>query len=284
MSEERTRSDKMEDSPFRMRSTRVALEGLPGDFRLVAAALAAAADDLVVEPVHVPELAGVAGFPAIEMPVPDDAQAEAPVHVEEQHVPAPDAGALQQLAVGHRARIVAQAQRQSRLGLQELGQGMVRLDEDRMALAGFRVHASRQGDADALHVPSEAVAVLEGDLQDADQPLVGVRGVQVIVVQHPGPLHPAPEIDQAHVHEPVIDIQAQEVAGLLAESVQVRFPAAGRFGGSQVFHIAFVDQGSDMLGDRSDAQVQPFRRLGDGARPLAGKQSKDRVFKHFHSV
>ena len=218
------------------------------------------------------------------MPVPDDAQAEAPVHVEEQHVPAPDAGALQQLAVGHRARIVAQAQRQSRLGLQELGQGMVRLDEDRMALAGFRVHASRQGDADALHVPSEAVAVLEGDLQDADQPLVGVRGVQVIVVQHPGPLHPAPEIDQAHVHEPVVDVQAQEVAGLLAESVQVRFPAAGRFGGTQVFHIAFVDQGSDMLGDRSDAQVQPFRRLGDGAGPLPGEQGQDRVLKHFHSV
>ena len=64
-----------------------------------------------------PELAGEAGLAAVDASVDDDAHAQAPVHVDQQHVPGSDAGPLEVLAVGHRLGVVDQEERQAHLFL-----------------------------------------------------------------------------------------------------------------------------------------------------------------------
>ena len=263
-----------------------ALERLAGDLRFVASPFAASADDLVVEAIHMPEFPGKAGFPAIDERVDDNAHPEAPVDIDHQHAPAAGPGPQQEFPPGHRPGVVVQGQGDAGDLVQAVDQRLPRRMEPGVAVAGDAVDASGQGDADAFQEASGLGRFRNRFPQQVAHPVERpVRFHRELIIPE-SMEHAAPEIHESGPDVPVVQVQAQETAGIPAEPVQLRPAAAGGIRFPAVFQVPLLDQGCDVFDSGPNADVQGFSDLGNRATVVPGAQGQDLIVggRHRHHL
>ena len=247
-----------------------------GRARLEAADLAAAADDVVVQDGEVPQLAGVAGLAVVELAVHDDAHAEAPADVDEDHVAVGLLAERHEFAVGHGAGVVLDGDGNVEFLLEDAAQREVVADEIGEAVALLGVDAAGEAHAHAEDLdPGNAAAddlVHDHAAHGAEGVLVGhEHELDVLDIGNDLAL----EIADGDVEMVARDVHAHEIAGIRVEAVHARATAAGGAHLAFIFDKVLLHEFGNELGDGGDADSQRAAEVGDAIVVVSDAQTQD---------
>ena len=231
-----------------------------------------------------PELTGIPGLPGIHLPVHDDSHAEAPVHIDHEHVPRPGPGTLDVFAHRHGAGVVVQRGRDAHLLLQAPGERFSGFVEPGVTVAGPVVDAARHGQAGPLDLATLLPGEGDDFPEDVAEPDEGPLGVEDEIFEDPLSVHVPLEIHEARVDVAVIHVHAEEPSGIGPEAVPVRTPSGDGFRLAAVFQGALLQEDAHVFGGCADADSQRFRDLGNRGPVPAGQQGQDLTFRGVHQV
>ena len=206
----------------------------------------------------------------------DDAHAEAPADVDEDHV---GVGLLAEghiFAVGHRAGVVLDRDRDVEFLLENALEGEVVADEIRQAVALLRIDAARKAHAHAQDLdPGDAALddlVHDHAAHRAEGVLVGLQHeFDVLDVRD----DLAFEIADRDVEVVTRHVHADKVARVRIESVHARAASAGGAYLAFVLDEILIDQLADEFGDRGHADAQRPAEVGDAVVVVSDAQPQD---------
>ena len=239
------------------------VQGRARSARLEAPALAAAADDLVVEQREVSELPRKARLAVEDLAVDNHAQTQAPAGIDVEHRLLVVRIAVHVFAVGRRARVVLDVDRRAEPLLKQHRERLLLDEKVAVAVSRLRIHPARDVHPDGQHLVARDL-VRADEVQDHLAELVQRVGIVVHLERH-GRLvdELSLEVDRRHHHRVLADVHADEVARIGVQPVDVGAPAAGRPLLAEIVDEPLVDQFADQFGHRRHAQIHGLAQVRD---------------------
>ena len=229
-----------------------------------AAALAAAADHLVVEQREVPELARETRTSVEELAVDHQPDAQAPARIDEDHRVLVVAHAVHVFAVGHRTRVVFDVDLAGEALFEQQRQRLLFDEEIAVAVSRAGVDAPRE-----VHAHGEDLLPLDlapGDeiIDDVAQLVERLR--HVLHQERNGIARVddlSLEIEHRQRNDVLLDVHADEIARIGIQPVDIGTPPPGRALLAEIVDETVLDQLRNEFGDGRDRQIHLVTQVRD---------------------
>ena len=208
------------------------------------------ANDFVVVCRHVAQFSRKAGFPGINLPVDDDAHTQSPAQVDEEDVFLSMNVPLKEFTVGHGSCVVVYRDGMSYSFGDDFREGTLLEVEPAVAVARIRVDSSGDVDVDVEYLFFLYVDPFDELVYQFAKLVQSLRGVFAMIGDvHFQVHHISFEVHQPDVDGELLDVYADEVAGLGIQTVQAGAASAVGALLAILVDVPFLAHLIDELGD-----------------------------------